>query len=60
MEAYLGRVDGDTQTIIRLRFFEELSLAEIARITELNLNTVKARLYRGLKRLRIDIQEVGL
>ena len=60
MEAYLGRLDGDTQTIIRLRFFEELSLAEIARITELNLNTVKARLYRGLKRLRIDIQEVGL
>ena len=60
LEAYLGRLDGDTQTIIRLRFFEELSLAEIARITELNLNTVKARLYRGLKRLRIDIQEVGL
>ena len=60
MVPYLGRLDGDTQTIIRLRFFEELSLAEIARITELNLNTVKARLYRGLKRLRIDIQEVGL
>ena len=60
LEAYLGRLDGDTQTIIRLRFFEELSLAEIAQITELNLNTVKARLYRGLKRLRIDIQEVGL
>lgn len=60
LEAYLGRLDGDTQTIIRLRFFEELSLAEIAQITKLNLNTVKARLYRGLKRLRIDIQEVGL
>ena len=60
LEAYLGRLDGDTQTILRLRFFEELSLAEIAQITKLNLNTVKARLYRGLKRLRIDIQEVGL
>ena len=54
----INRLDGDTQTIIKLRFFEELSLKEIAQITEMNLNTVKARLYRGLRQLKVNIQEV--
>ena len=37
----LDRLEEDIQTIIRLRFFEELSLKEISEITGLNLNTVK-------------------
>uniref|UniRef100_UPI000A58611A RNA polymerase sigma factor n=1 Tax=Clostridium sp. NkU-1 TaxID=1095009 RepID=UPI000A58611A len=41
-------------------FFEEMSLKEIAEITGANLNTVKARLYRGLKMLKQNIQEVNL
>ena len=32
LNQYISRLDGDTQTIIRLRFFEELSLKEIADI----------------------------
>lgn len=48
------------QTIIKLRFFEELSLKEIAEITGLKLNTVKTKLYRGLKQLKEKIQEVDL
>ena len=56
----INRLDGDTQTIIKLRFFEELSLMEIAQITEMNLNTVKARLYRGLRQLKVNIQEVDV
>lgn len=56
----INRLDGDTQTIIKLRFFEELSLKEIAQITEMNLNTVKARLYRGLRQLKVNIQEVDV
>ena len=49
LHSHINRLDEDTQKIIKLRFFEELSLKEIAQITELNLNTVKAKLYRGLK-----------
>ena len=56
----INRLDGDTQTIIKLRFFEELSLKEIAQITEMNLNTVKARLYRGLRQLKVNIQGVDV
>lgn len=41
----LDRLEEDIQTIIRLRFFEELSLNEISEITGLNLNTVKTKLY---------------
>ena len=43
-------------TIIRLRFYEELSLREISEVTGWNLNTVKTRLYTGLKKLRIALE----
>lgn len=39
------------KTIILLRFYEDLSLKEISRVTGLNINTVKSRLYRGLEQL---------
>ena len=54
----LGRLDGETQMIIKLRYFEEMSLKEIGEIMEMNLNTVKAKLYRGLRQLKVKIQEV--
>ena len=60
LHSHISRLDEDTQKIIKLRFFEELSLKEIAQITELNLNTVKAKLYRGLKLLKVEIQEVEI
>lgn len=50
----------DVQNIIKLRFYEEMSLKEISEIMELNINTVKAKLYRGLKILRQEIQEVTI
>ena len=39
---------------------EELSLQEIAQIMEMNLNTVKSKLYRGLKALRLSLEEVDV
>ncbi|MBQ2868136.1 MAG: RNA polymerase subunit sigma-24, partial [Firmicutes bacterium] len=41
------------------RFFEDLSLQEIAEVTGENLNTVKTRLYRGLKLLRMEMEETN-
>lgn len=42
--------------IIKLRFFEELTLKEISKVTGQNLSTVKSRLYAGLKKLRIAME----
>ena len=53
----IGRMEKDVQSIIKLRFFEELTLNEIAEILKMNLNTVKAKLYRGLRALRVDLGE---
>ena len=57
---HINRLEEDVQAIIKLRFYEELSLQEISQIMEMNLNTVKSKLYRGLKTLRIAVQEVDI
>lgn len=50
-------LDKKEQTILILRYFEELKLEEIAEILGKNLNTVKAKLYRSLKKLKEDFKE---
>lgn len=60
LEKELDRLELDVQGIIKLRFFEEMSLKEISYITGLNLNTVKTKLYRGLKQLKENIQEADI
>lgn len=60
LEKELDRLELDVQGIIKLRFFEELSLKEISCITGLNLNTVKTKLYRGLRELKENIQEADV
>lgn len=57
---HINRLDQDVQEIIKLRFYEELSLQEISQIMEMNLSTVKSKLYRGLKALRLSVQEVDI
>ncbi|MBT9332119.1 RNA polymerase sigma factor [Acidipila sp. 4G-K13] len=42
--------------VLVLRFHEEMSLEEIARVTRAPLSTVKSRLYRGLAALRPRIE----
>ena len=43
-------------TVVKLRFYEELSLKEISAVTGCNLSTVKSRLYSGLKKLRMELK----
>lgn len=42
--------------VLALRFHEEMSLEEIARVTRAPLSTVKSRLYRGLAALKPHVQ----
>ncbi len=52
----LDKLPDEYKTIIILRYFEDLKLEEIAQVLQQNLNTVKTRLYAGLKKLRIEIE----
>lgn len=49
----LGEPDG---TIIKLRFYEDMKLEQIADILDENLSSIKSRLYRSLKRLRFSLE----
>jgi RNA polymerase sigma-70 factor (ECF subfamily) len=46
--------------VLVLRFYEELSLEEIAKVTKSHLSTVKSRLYRGMAMIRPKLERVGL
>ena len=48
----IDRLSLQEQAVIRLRFFEDMKLEEIAQATGANLNTVKSRLYKSLRKLR--------
>lgn len=45
------------RVVIVLHYYEEMTLKEIAEITDTNLNTVKSRLYSGLKKLKNYLEE---
>ena len=45
------------RTVVILRFFEDMKLEDIASITGDPLSTVKSRLYKALKLLKVDLQE---
>lgn len=45
------------RVILILRYFEDMKLEDIARITSENVSTIKSRLYRALKQLKIHISD---
>ncbi|MCI7814037.1 MAG: sigma-70 family RNA polymerase sigma factor [Lachnospiraceae bacterium] len=51
-----GLPDKD-KAIVILKYFEDKKLEEIAEILEENVNTVKSRLYRSMKKLRGSLSE---
>ena len=53
----LFALDPKTRTILILRFFEDRKLDEISDILSMPLSTVKTRLYKGLKDMRIQMEE---
>lgn len=48
----------EMRTVVKLRFYEELSLQEITAVVGCPLSTVKSRLYTGLKKLRVSLEGV--
>lgn len=59
----LDELSPNYRTIIVLRYFEDLKIEEVADVLNENVNTVKTRLYRALKMLRVkmddDLEEIS-
>ena len=49
----------DQQIVLILRYYEEMSLAEIVEATGWRLGTVKSRMHRGLRTARVRMEELG-
>lgn len=45
----------EERTLIILRFFEDLKIKDISDILEINTNTIKTRLYKVLKKLKVEL-----
>ena len=45
------------KAVIEMKFFEDKKLEEIADILNENLSTIKSRLYRSMKKLRIKLAD---
>ena len=54
------QLPAEIKTIVLLHYFEDMTLRQIALVTQVNENTVKSRLYSGLKKLRLSLKEESL
>lgn len=54
----LDAMSKEDKAVIELKYFEDMKLIEIAEVLGENVNTVKSRLYRGLKKLRLELTDV--
>lgn len=53
----LDAMDETDKAVIELRYFEDMKFEEIASVLNENVSTVKSRLYRGLKKLRLELTD---
>ncbi len=57
LQRALDALPPQEKMIILLKYFEGFKLEEIAEIMDENISTVKSRLYRCMKKLRIKLEE---
>ena len=53
----LDSLSKEDKAVVELRYFEDRKLEEIAEILNENVNTIKSRLYRSMKKLKIKLEE---
>lgn len=55
-DSMVAAVAEPDRTILVLRYCEGMTLAQVARVLDMNENTIKTRLYRTLRTLRADME----
>ncbi|WP_033445575.1 RNA polymerase sigma factor [Ornithinibacillus scapharcae] len=58
LEQALNQLPFQYRSVIVLRYFEDLKIEEVAEVLDLNINTVKTRIYKALKILREHIEDI--
>lgn len=56
LQRAIDRLSPEEKKIVLLRYFEDMSLNQVAEIAGENLNTIKSRLYRALDKLKISLE----
>lgn len=54
----LNNLDAKDKAVVELRYFEDMKLEDIAYSLNENISTVKSRLYRSMKKLRLELEGV--
>ncbi len=57
LKSAIERLPEHERSVVILRYFEDMTLEQVAQAAGENLNTVKSRLYRALGKLRIALEE---
>ena len=55
LQKALSGLTDEQKTLIRLRFFEDMTIPEVADVLGINENTVKTRLYKALNLLKVEL-----
>ena len=58
LEHALEKLSARQRSVFTLRHYEDLSLAEIAEVLQLDVGTVKAHLFRAIEKLREDLRDL--
>lgn len=54
----IEKLDERYRTILVLRFFEDMKLEEIAYVLDENISTVKTRLYKAIRLLKLEMEDL--
>lgn len=56
LKVALEKLSPEEKAVVELRYYEDLKIEEIAEILNENVSTVKSRLYRCMKKLRVELE----
>jgi RNA polymerase sigma-70 factor (ECF subfamily) len=54
----MDRLDENQKAVIILKYFEDLTIAQVAEIMNRPVGTIKTYLHGALKNLRLELKEV--
>ncbi len=52
----IDSLEKEDKTVIILRYYEDMRLEDIAMVLNENLSTIKSRLYRSMKKLKLQLE----